>query len=237
MKALLQRNRQKINKDLKDPHQRKLFSPVNYASHIITVPAILKYACGKLIDIGCGDMPYQTILPASVTQYDTIDVERRVPEVKFQSDIHNMTMFSDESYDTAICLEVLEHVPNPFTALAEIARILKRDAHLILSVPHLSRLHEEPHDYFRYTHYGLQSMLADSGFRILEIKSRGGLFCFLGHQFSTCFLCPIWHIPLIKQIFFFINTWLCVKFCYFLDTIFDKQKIFAAGYTVIAQKH
>jgi SAM-dependent methyltransferase len=233
---LIKENREKINQDLRDPDQRKFFSPATYAQYQATFPVISQYAHGKLIDIGCGDMPYKNIILNKVNRYDTIDVERRVPDVKFLGDIHNMDVLKDKSYDTAVCLEVLEHVQNPFKALEEIYRILRKDGYLILSVPHLSRLHEEPHDYFRYTKYGLRSSIENAGFKILSITPSGGLFCFLGHQFSTVFLCPFWHIPIIRQIFFFLNKWLCVKSCFFLDNIFDRDKIFALGYTVTAQK-
>jgi SAM-dependent methyltransferase len=233
---VIKENRKKINQDLRDHDQRQFFSPATYAEHQATVPVISQYARGKLIDIGCGDMPYKNFLLKKVKEYDSIDIERRVKDVKFIGDIHNMNVLMDKTYDTAICLEVLEHIKDPFKALKEIHRILKKDGYLIISVPHLSRLHEEPHDYFRYTKYGLQYSIEDAGFKILSITPNGGLFCFLGHQFSTIVLCSFWHIPIIRQILFFLNKWLCVKLCFFLDNIIDHDKIFALGYTVTAQK-
>lgn len=181
--SLIRKNRERINKDLRDPDKRKFFSPTNYAEYKAIVPSIFQYAHGKLIDIGCGDMPYKRFFVKIANEYDTIDIERRVPEVKFLGDIQNMDVLMDQTYDTAVCLEVLEHVPNPFKALDEIHRILKKGGCLILSAPHLSRLHEEPHDYFRYTKYGLRSSIENAGFEILSITPNGGLFCFLGHQF------------------------------------------------------
>ena len=236
MKKLIKESRQRINKDLQDPEKRQYFSPAAYAAHQATFPMIVRYAHGNVIDVGCGDMPYKNALPKMVKEYDTIDVERRVPDVKYIGDIHNMNALLDGHYDTAFCLEVLEHVQNPFLALGEINRILKKKGYLILSAPHLSRLHEEPHDYFRYTKHGLRLMLERTGFTILSITPGGGLFCFLGHQISTVVLCLVWHVPVIKQILFFLNKWLCVKICYILDNVFDKDKIFALGYTVVAQK-
>ena len=96
-------------------------------------------------------------------------------------------------------------------------------------------MHDIPHDYFRYTKYGLESLLNQNGFKVLEILPRGGLFSFLGHQFSNIFLSLFWHIPIIKNIVFFINKWFCVKLSYFLDKHIDKNKLFALGYTVVAE--
>lgn len=233
---LLKRNRLRVNKELRNAKQRRFFSPATYGDYQVKVPAILAYACGKLIDIGCGDMPYKELILNKVTQYDTFDIERRVAEVNFVGDIQNMDMISNNSYDSAVCFEVLEHVQNPFQAIAEINRILKKGGMLILSVPHLARLHEEPNDFFRYTKYGLRSLLENAGFEVLEITLQGGIFSFLGHQFSTIFVCLFWHIPIIKKIVFFINKWFCVKPCYLLDKVFDKEKIFALGYICVAQK-
>lgn len=236
MKEILKRNRQKVNEDLKSSEQRRFFSPATYGIHQATVADILEYAQGKLIDIGCGDMPYKNLILDKVTQYDTLDIEKRVAEVKFVGDIQNMDIISDASYDSALCLEVLEHVQNPFQAIAEIHRILKKGGTLILSVPHLSRLHEEPHDFFRYTKYGLQSLLKTVSFELLRITPQGGIFSFLGHQFSTIFVCLFWHIPLLKQIVFFVNKWFWVKLCHSLDKVFDRKKIFSLGYVCVAQK-
>ncbi len=236
MPGLLARNRQKINEELRSPHDRRFFTAAFFGANKTTVPAIENYARGKMIDVGCGDLPYKEIIVKHVDRYDTFDIEKRVPEVMFVGDIQNMEEIADESYDSALCLEVLEHVPHPFDGFSELGRILKKDGVLIMSVPHLSRLHEEPWDFYRYTKYALKSILEERGFEIVEITSRGGLFSFLGHQFSTVFVCLFWHIPVIKHIVFFLNKWLCVKPCRWLDRHLDKKGMFALGYTVVAKK-
>lgn len=236
MSGLLRKNRKRINEELNTCHKRRFFTPLTYGTYGVAIPAITNYARGKLIDIGCGDMPYKDFIMSKVSNYDTFDIEERTEGVTFIGDIHNMDMIDDDSYDSAVCFEVLEHVQHPAKALSEIFRILKSKAHLILSVPHLSRLHEEPHDYFRYTKYGIRLLLEDAGFKVIEINARGGIFSFLGHQFSTFFVCLFWHIPVIKHVAFFINKWLCVRLCHFLDKAFDKNHIFACGYTCVAQK-
>lgn len=236
MSGLLQKNRKKISHELDTCYKRRFFSPLTYGMYSLVAPAIMDYASGKLIDVGCGEMPYKDLIASRVSQYDTFDVEERTDGVTFVGDIQNMEMIDDNSYDSAVCFDVLEHVQYPAKALSEIFRILKPKAHLILSVPHLSRLHEEPHDYLRYTKYGIRLLLEDAGFKVVGICASGNIFSFLGHQFSTLFICLFWHIPIIKHIVFFINKWLCVRLCHFLDKVFDKNQIFASGYTCVAQK-
>ena len=233
---VISKNREKLNKDLSVCEERKFFSPGTYWEYLLTVPAIVEFAHGNCIDIGCGDMPFKSIVLGKVSQYDTLDIERRIPEVKYLGNILNMDMISDNAYDSVLCIEVLEHVRDPFLAISEVSRIVKKKGHIILSVPHLSRLHEEPNDYFRYTKHGLQYLLKNAGFRVLRIEPGGGIFSFLGHQFSSIFVCLFWHVPIVRNIVFFMNKWLCVMPCYFLDKNIDKKKIFTLGYTCVAEK-
>lgn len=236
LRGLLKRNRQRIKEELKTVEQRRHFSPAGYSIYDVTRPAILEYTHGKVIDVGCGDMAYKDIILSRVSEYDTMDRIKRFPEVKFEGDVQDMHFIKDETYDTVISTSVLEHVRNPFRAVSEMRRILKKGGTLIISAPMLCRLHEEPYDFFRFTKYGFKSILEDSGFKVIKIMPEAGLFSFIGHQFSTVFVCAFWHIPVIKNIAFFINKWLCVMPCYLLDKIFDKDKSLAYGYTCVAEK-
>lgn len=236
MRDLLKRNRLQINKDLSTCEVRKYFSPSCYSDSIVVFSALRANLKGKCIDIGCGDMPYRSQIEKQLMRYDSLDIERRVPGVTYVADVQDMSIIENDSYDSALCLEVLEHVPNPFKAISEIHRILKRNARLVCSVPHLSRLHEEPHDYFRYTKHGLRYLFENAGFRIISIEPTGGIFCFLGHQFSTLLIVPIWHIPILKNIGFFINKWFVLRIFYIADKFFDRDKLFALGYSCVVEK-
>jgi hypothetical protein len=44
----------------------------------------------------------------------------------------------------------------------------------VLSGPFYWPLHEEPHDYFRFTRYGLERLLREAGFPEPEIRPDGG---------------------------------------------------------------
>lgn len=236
MKGLLTGNRERISAQLKTAESRRFFSPSTYGDYVVTKAALRKFARGRLLDIGCGVMPFKDIILEFAEEYDTFDREERVSGVKYIGDIQNMEMIEDGAYDSAVCLEVLEHVPDPFRAVAEISRILKKNGTLICSVPHLSRLHEEPHDYYRFTKYGIETLLTQAEFKVLDMRQRGGLFTFLGHQFSSCFVCLFWHIPVVKHVVFFLNKWFCTLPCQFLDRFILRTDVFAEGYTVVAEK-
>lgn len=71
--------------------------------------------------------------------------------------------FHEDSFDTILLLEVLEHVAEPERVLSEIARVLKSGGILLLSMPFLYPLHDAPHDYQRYTAPGLKHAVARAG--------------------------------------------------------------------------
>lgn len=212
--AYIRKNRQKFLMESIGSDKRKFYSPISFSQYEITIPLILKNVKGNFIDIGCGDLHYKRYIEDKVDNYDSIDIKRKSNDVKFEGNIQNMIMIKDNTYDSAICLEVLEHVPDPFLALKEINRILKKGAIIIISVPHLSRLHEEPYDFFRYTKYGLATILESTGFIVKEIIPRGGIFSFFGHQLSSVLISVFYGIPVINHIVFLINKLLiaeCVK--------------------------
>ena len=71
--------------------------------------------------------------------------------------------FGDRSFETVFSSQVLEHVPEPWRMVEDMARVLKPGGHLILTAPHIWGLHEVPHDYFRFTSYGLQHLARRAG--------------------------------------------------------------------------
>ena len=63
------------------------------------------------------------------------------------------------SFDIVLCTEMLEHVPEPQRAVDEMWRVLKPGGLLLLTTRFLFPIHDAPHDYFRFTKYGLRHLL------------------------------------------------------------------------------
>ncbi|MGC8880076.1 MAG: class I SAM-dependent methyltransferase [Anaerolineae bacterium] len=235
-KEHLRARRRQLEIELLYSGNRHLCSPLYYAQYRVTLPLIREHVKGKLIDLGCGDVPFKHDIEGLVTRYDTLDLFPKRADLTYVSDIQDMPSVPSGSYDSAICLEVLEHVADPFRAVREIHRILAPGGVLIISVPHLSRLHDLPHDYFRYTSFGLRSILEQAGFNVLCVRQRGGLLSFLGHQISTVLLATVWNWGWIRKAAWLVNSWLVTRICFVLDELLSLGEEFAAGYVVVAVK-
>lgn len=135
---------------------------------------------GKLLDIGCGKMPYKKFLFAnsSIESYIGLDIENALiydAEVKPDAFWDGCVMpFTDESFDTVIGTEVLEHCPDPESTLKEVHRVLSASGVFFFTVPFLWPLHEVPHDEYRYTPYALERLLKNAGFSTIKIEATGG---------------------------------------------------------------
>lgn len=234
--ARLKQNRSRIELELRKSSMRQYFSPAMMCLYRALVPRLRRHALGRLLDAGCGSMPFKRSLEDLLYEYHSIDIEKRVPEVDFVGDLQDMEGVAAESYDVVLCTEVLEHVPRPERLMAEAWRVLKPRGKVILSVPHLSRLHEEPFDYYRFTKHGLNFLIEENGFSVLEMVSTGSLFSFFGHQISTALVGSTWDIPFLGRMVFLLNAGFCTLPCYALDKLFPLSGKFPLGYVAVAEK-
>lgn len=136
--------------------------------------AITQFAKGAVLDIGCGNKPYEGIFTGKITSYTGCDV---VQSDKNRVDVicpATKLNFDAQTFDTVFSTQVIEHVDDPAKMLAEANRVLRPNGQLILSAPFCWELHEEPYDFYRYSKYGLTAMLKKAGFEVISIKANGG---------------------------------------------------------------
>jgi SAM-dependent methyltransferase len=88
------------------------------------------------------------------------------------ADIHNLA-YNDNSFQSVLCSEVLEHVQYPAVGLYECYRVLKNDGCIILTTLFSFPIHGYPNDYWRFTPEGMQCLLVDAGFRNIEVTTAG----------------------------------------------------------------
>ena len=231
-RGCLVRNRERMDRDVKGLSRRHLSAGFR-AHHDAIIPELEQLVAEEVIDLGAGDSPFADIIASRAQRYDTLDVTTEKQPVTYVSDIQHMPEVPSERYDVAVCLQVLEHVPNPGAALRESHRILRPGGHLILSVPHLSRLHDEPHDYYRYTNHGLTYLAKQAGFCVEKVIPYGSVFSFLGHQVSTLLLTLCWGIPGLRELVRLLNRMVLVWPCALLDRIGPLARLAPLGYVAV----
>jgi SAM-dependent methyltransferase len=169
--------------------------------------------CG--VDLGVGDGAWD---------YSGLDVLGDLSALPFRAGV----------FDAAIHIVTIGHLREPASALAEIARSLRPGAQLLIAAPHEWEVHQAPHDYFRYTRYGLAYLLEKSGFEVCEMRAVGGYFRLLARR-------------LLNGLQFFTGgvRWLCfipaaillvppALILPLLDSL-DRDRNFTVGYICIAR--
>jgi len=89
----------------------------------------------------------------------------------------------DASFDAVMCIEVLEHLPDPIRALHELTRLLKPGGTLIITAPFCSLTHYSP--YFYQTGYSrcfYEYWLGELGFEIEDMQWNGNYFEYLAQE-------------------------------------------------------
>ena len=89
----------------------------------------------------------------------------------------------DASFDAILCTEVLEHIPEPITALIELHRLLKPGGELILTAPFASLTHFAPYHYYSgFNKYFYEHHLSKIGFSIIEISANGDYSAYVAQE-------------------------------------------------------
>lgn len=127
---------------------------------------------GKVLDVCCGTQPYRRLAPGAAAWIGVDWPAGGQAAADVRGDALRLP-FRDAAVDVVVCSEALEHLPDPFGALAEIARVLKPGGRTLLTVPFAIGLHEAPRDFFRYTPYGLRELCRRAGL-VVEHEARFG---------------------------------------------------------------
>ena len=166
---------------------------------------------GNILDIGCGQSPYNFLLNKAETKYYGIDI---VDAEKFDYKNSLITPFNgedipfeDDKFDAIICTEVMEHVANYQKLTDEIYRIMKKGATGIVTIPWSARYHYIPWDYFRYTPSSLKTIF--SKFSSAQIKPRGTDIAAISSKIIVLFFRNLLPVEAWKWIF--VPIWIALS--------------------------
>jgi len=138
---------------------------------------IPRFCRGRLVDLGCGQAPLYGAYKSYVADSTCVDWPNSAhgnEYIDVECDLAQRLPFENETFDTVVLSDVLEHVPEPEALWKEMGRILVRGGRVLLNVPFFYWLHETPHDYYRYTEYALRRFAEREGFKVLVLQPLGG---------------------------------------------------------------
>jgi ubiquinone/menaquinone biosynthesis C-methylase UbiE len=149
----------------------------------------------KIIDVGAGECQYKKhcghleYVSQDFNQYtgkgDGVGFQTGnwdVSRIDIVSDILNIPV-DDQSFDIVLCTEVLEHVPDPISALKEMTRILRNGGTLIVTSPFCSLTHFAPYHYCDgFNKYFYEFHLNDLNYEILELSTNGNYFRYVSQE-------------------------------------------------------
>jgi ubiquinone/menaquinone biosynthesis C-methylase UbiE len=123
-----------------------------------------------ILNVGSGGEIYNHINTIGNCRILQIDNDpARNPDIV--TNVCEMPMFDDGTFDAVFMMEVLEHVTEPQNALDEVFRVLKPGGVLVLSVPFIFPLHDEPYDFYRFTKGGLAYLLRRYTVEIIRARN------------------------------------------------------------------
>lgn len=194
---------------------------------------INKHTKGFLLDCGCGDVPYYGIYKDSINGSYCIDWEYSPHKQVHVDQFVNLNekLNISQTFDTIILSDVLEHIAEPIQLLSELNKLLNPNGKIIIMVPFMYRLHEEPHDYYRYTEHALRHLLNKSNYSLLEIESYGGIVDVLFDTLNKGFFNTNFRSKFLNHLYNFIS-----KVGYFSRINNERRYSFPLGYCVVASK-
>ena len=152
-------------------------------------------ASGRLLDVGCGDKPYEALFLPHVKAYvgveyastydstvNASDAKRGKADLVYSDD---RLPFEDGAFDTVLCNQVAEHVPDPAAFVADLARVLRVGGRFILTVPFSFRVHSAPNDFHRFTRFALEHYCQHLRLQIDQLEPRGLFWSVIGQKLAS----------------------------------------------------
>ena len=180
-----------------------------------------KSAEGKIVEFGAfeGSSKNFTNFMNIIDKKNIVYADKIIKEDKeiINEDLEKELSFKDQSFDSVIIFNVLEHVYNIHNAIKEIHRCLKKGGLIIGSTPFTHRIHNAPSDYNRYTEQFLNKIFHEKKFTNVSVEVYGY------GPFTAAYVMIFDYTKLIPLLNNFILT-----FCILSDTfinIFTKTKL------------
>jgi SAM-dependent methyltransferase len=145
---------------------------------LIAIQRLVPSNSSRVLDYGCGGSPYRSLF--GVCTYHRADLLGG-RDLDFEYSDDALLPRDAGNYDCVLSTQVLEHVAMPSTYLQECYRVLRPGGALLLTTHGVFEDHACPHDYWRWTAFGLSRLVEQCGMKVHAVKKlttgpRGVLF-------------------------------------------------------------
>lgn len=158
-------------------------------------------------------------------------------EVDIKGDLLNLPI-KKETFDTIVCTGVLEHVSDPYKAVAEINNVLKSGGRVFIETPFMQTMHAAPQDFYRWTRDGIKKLMDE--FDVKSVDVVAGPASALAWQFQeTMAMLFSFNNVILYKIGLRIFGWLAVALSW-LDFFLERNQMAwraASGYALVAVKN
>jgi ubiquinone/menaquinone biosynthesis C-methylase UbiE len=194
---LLLVSERRMTQTLTPPQQATSVGRQNESTRVAWIERTLKQlpAGGRILDAGAGERPFRKFcghlnyVSQDFSAYDGQGDGKGLQTKTWNQEeldlVCDITAIPEPaaSFDAVLCTEVLEHVPNPVAALAELSRLVRTGGHLVLTAPFCSLTHFAPfHFATGLSRYFYRHHLPQLGWEILQIDENGNFFEFVAQE-------------------------------------------------------
>jgi SAM-dependent methyltransferase len=173
------------------------------------------------------------VAPATSWQYLNVDP---ASEPDILAPAHEIPV-DDGHFDAVLMSEVVEHLEDPESSLAEVRRVLKPGGRLVATMPFLFPVHGDPYDFQRWTPEKLTLELTRAGLYVEELSPMGSAPAVV---FDLCWIAwyaYVQELPVVLHRFATLPFLVAKPLVAFADARLKRvSRRITTGYLVVARK-
>lgn len=141
------------------------------------LPLFTTYGHGKLLDCGCGEVPYFEIFKSQVSMHYCVDWSENLKSAPLLDEVVNLNLpfqLREKDFDCVLLSDVIAHIQSPAQLIQTLSFHLKKGGVILITTPFVSWISAPPHEYFHPTEFALRNMCDEAGLEIIEMNAYGG---------------------------------------------------------------
>lgn len=161
----------------------------------------------KVLDLGCGQKPFENILKGTVEveKYIGVDFDSGRSKPDIIGPIDDLPL-KNNLFDAIIATEVLEHTLQLEKAIDEMRRVAKNGAFVYISTPFMFGEHGTPYDFQRITRYKYFDLFKNDEIIFLKETNNNLSTLFFLSNVTWEIITVLKMIPILTPLVYFLNN-------------------------------